>query len=91
MKKKSHGASCAPRACFCCRDCGVDTSALGEYYAVRDEVWLSVCKTRRGMLCLGCLSTRLGRPLVGSDFPDYPVNQGYFPRSDRFLEALARP
>ncbi len=54
-----------------CLDCGVSTFEVGEYYMVRDELWpLSV----DGMLCIGCLETRLGRRLRRADFTDVPLN-----------------
>lgn len=41
-----------------------------------------------GMLCIGCLEARLGGKLVASDFPDYPINRGFFPYSARLLNRL---
>lgn len=59
---------------FDCLDCGLDTSE-GEYYAVEDDVWLqSGLDLDGGMLCVGCLETRLGRTLVGADFKDAPIH-----------------
>jgi hypothetical protein len=51
---------------FRCRDCGLDTGAgpgeIGEYYSVHDAVWAAARMQRDdGMLCIGCLETRLGR------------------------------
>jgi hypothetical protein len=62
-----------------CRDCGVDTIAIGEYYMVRDALWDEAWrgqwrkprhKRRMGdeILCLVCLRHRLGRPLRMTDF-----------------------
>ena len=46
----------------CCIDCGVDTSKIGEYYVLRDEVWNAAVRGRHdGMLCIGCVGTRLHR------------------------------
>lgn len=74
-----------------CRDCRVDTQRNGEYYMVHDEIWalagLDVCD---GMLCIGCLERRLDRELTRADFPDVPINQGFFPQSQRFLDRLGR-
>jgi hypothetical protein len=43
-----------------------------------------------GMLCLGCLESRLGRKLEPDDFSDAPINFGSkaFERSDRFKNRL---
>jgi hypothetical protein len=57
-----------------CLGCGVDTAEIGEYYMVRDEVWLRVNPGRAGMLCIGCVEKRLGRPLNPLDFTDAPIN-----------------
>jgi hypothetical protein len=47
---------------FACRDCGVSTR--NERYMVTDEIWhQSTLGKRDGLLCLGCLETRLGRRL----------------------------
>lgn len=52
-----------------CLDCGIDTYVIGEYpYHLRDELWHAVVPGGRGMLCLGCLEVRLGRPLRQKDF-----------------------
>ena len=55
---------------FKCIDCGIDTLRLGEYpYTVHDGLW-SQAKMRPdgGMLCVGCLETRIGRRLCSADF-----------------------
>lgn len=76
------------RGQFMCKDCGLDT--LDEYYMVHDAIWKqSGLPPLGGILCIGCLETRIGRKLVGSDFTACPVNEGYFPRSQRHLERLA--
>jgi hypothetical protein len=55
-----------------CRDCS--TSDF-EMYMVKDEVWAAAgMKTRVGILCLKCLSKRLGRKLTLDDFTDFAVN-----------------
>jgi hypothetical protein len=56
---------------FRCIDCGVNTSTIGEYYMVRDDVWAAAIgkpDSQAGMLCIGCLETRLGRRLGRLDF-----------------------
>jgi hypothetical protein len=58
---------------FSCRDCGVDTSKNGEYYMVTNQVW-SLAKLGRGMLCIGCLESRIGRQLKPADFMDAYIN-----------------
>lgn len=71
---------CAP---FVCKDCGVNTLHIDEYYMLADEVWDSIYKKRRGMLCIGCVESRLGRKLVPADFADVPLN--YFPTFSKRL------
>ena len=74
---------------FDCMDCGVNTSEIKEYYTLRDEVWLEANPVDFGMLCLGCVETRLGRSLVRTDFDmEALINQGCFGRSDRMLNRL---
>lgn len=73
---------------FLCMDCSANTLHIDEYYMVTDEVWESSVPERRGMLCIGCLEARLGRTLTGVDFPDYPINRGVFPNSDRLQSRL---
>ena len=56
---------------------------------VTDEAWSAANnKQRSGMLCIGCLENRLGRELTGEDFPDYPINRGFFPLSARIRERI---
>lgn len=55
---------------------------------VHDHLWRQAYKKRRGMLCIGCLETRLGRYLTPDDFTDAPVNQGFFIFSLRLLDRL---
>lgn len=62
------------RTRFLCEDCGQDTGKMKEFYFVHTELWLSVMTSVDGMLCIGCLETRLGRQLVASDFPDVSIN-----------------
>lgn len=73
---------------FICIDCGENTLHTNEYYMVHDEVWNAAHPTRRGMLCIGCLEDRLGRQLVPEDFPDLPINRGYFLLSARALSRI---
>jgi hypothetical protein len=58
-----------------CLDCGLDTNEHDDqYYMIHDFIWLNINPGFIGNLCLRCLSRRLGRPLVESDFIDAPVN-----------------
>lgn len=58
-----------------CADCGRCTDKLGEFYMVRDDVWLAAGMTPDGgLLCIGCLEDRLGRSLCADDFTDAPCN-----------------
>ena len=63
-----------------CLDCGVNTSAIKEYYMVRDDVWAEAIGSQdacdAGMLCIGCLENRLCRRLTSSDFAPVPINSG---------------
>lgn len=67
---------------FVCLDCHVDTMKINEYYMVKDTLWLEANPADFGMLCINCLETRLGRQLKPEDFPDYPINQGFFEQSE---------
>jgi hypothetical protein len=58
---------------FACIDCGVNTSTIGEYYTVSDNVWAEAIGSpspdgHNGMLCIGCLEKRIGRCLMPCDF-----------------------
>lgn len=79
---------------FNCWDCTVNTYDIGEYYMVTDELWElatiyadNECPSDV-MLCIGCLENRIGGKLVASDFPDYPINRGFFEYSTRLRERL---
>lgn len=65
-----------------CVDCGNDST--DERYMVHDHVWTAAGMCSFGMLCIGCLETRLGRHLQASDFLDVPLNTATTrQRSDR--------
>jgi hypothetical protein len=72
-------------------DCGTDTIEAGEYYILRDDVWLSTgLKQDGGMLCIGCVESRLGRRLNRADFTSAGINmQPNAWRSARFNKRLA--
>ena len=57
-----------------CMDCKENTSSMREHYFVKLEVWLAAHPSEQGMLCIGCLETRLGRRLTGEDFTDAFIN-----------------
>lgn len=77
-------------AAFNCWDCNVNTLEIDEYYMVDDELWATATEDCFSdvMLCIGCLEARLGGKLVASDFPDYPINRGFFPYSTRLQNRL---
>ncbi len=82
-----------------CKDCGfstlaqgslVDGSKLNEYYMVYNNIWKQA-KGGRGLLCIGCLESRLGRQLYEDDFTDAPINFMFREQStQRLLDALNR-
>jgi hypothetical protein len=57
-----------------CADCGLGTLASGEFYMLRDAVWLDANLEGADYLCFGCVRTRLGRELRQSDFTTAPLN-----------------
>jgi len=61
---------------FDCIDCNVDTYETNEYYMVHDHLWATATGNSKGMLCLDCLSSRLGRALRVEDFTNCLLNQG---------------
>ena len=76
---------------FGCKDCGVNTKEIGEYYAVHDPVWRqSGLGENDGKLCLGCLEKRIGRQLTPEDFKKVPINASRSVKSPRFLNRLGK-
>lgn len=73
-----------------CLDCGVSTFAINEYYMVIHPVWEETGLGRNdGMLCIGCLETRLGRTLKQNDFLDCLLNVTRFDhKSARLIDRL---
>jgi hypothetical protein len=63
---------------FLCLDCQCDTLEIDEYYMVQNAIWNDVMPDDddSGMLCIGCLETRLGRILTQADFTNAPINGG---------------
>jgi hypothetical protein len=81
------------RDSFLCLDCGMDTHTGNEYYMVHNEVWTAAGMKNPGtdgdgMLCIGCIESRIGRQLNAADFPDYPINTGFFGQSERLMSRL---
>ena len=63
---------------FLCLDCGKDTRICvepGDYYMLHYNLWEAITtpQERRGMLCIACASTRLGRQFTDDDFLTSPV------------------
>ncbi len=75
---------------FYCLDCDVDTFINDEIYMVNNDVWLEANPKKVGMLCIGCLEKRLGRPLTKSDFTDCRDNTVAKPRSSRLRDRMSR-
>lgn len=72
---------------FDCVDCGVSTFN-GQYYMVFDRIWAEA-GMEKGMLCILCLETRLGRLLTRADFTSAPVNYMFFSKNiERFPDGL---
>ena len=54
---------------FDCMDCGKNTLECYEFYILQHDLWKRICPhDYKGMLCLDCAETRLGRPFENSDF-----------------------
>jgi hypothetical protein len=74
-----------------CVLCGINTSGIGEYYMVNDDLWRKYGAYDEGMLCIGCLEERMGRSLVSVDFTDCQVNTDEeHNRSMRLIDRLSR-
>ena len=75
---------------FLCIDCGTCTHETNEYYMVTDEVWTEEAhmEPHGGMLCIGCLESRLMRRLTHVDFSDAPINFGMTKQSPRLQNRL---
>ncbi len=56
-----------------CVDCGRCTKL--EHYFVNNDVWFTTAgMAEKGMLCVLCLETRIGRRLNADDFTDAWIN-----------------
>jgi len=81
--------ACGNRKKWICLDCSQDTGRMNEHYFIQTETWLSVVGSKIGMLCVGCLESRLGRKLLPKDFPDVTINNPkYGNKSQRLLDRL---
>jgi hypothetical protein len=84
----------ATRWTWSCADCGIDTVAAGEQYAIDDQLWgqaISLSPRRSPMveLCVGCVEKRIGRALTAADFKDAPINRPHAGNSNRLARALS--
>ena len=69
-----------------CADC--DTHTKLEYYMVHDHIW-EQHGSGKGMLCIGCLESRMGRLLGEVDFTNAGSNDPEFcEKSERLLNRL---
>jgi hypothetical protein len=58
-----------------CRDCGVDTFEINEYYMLLNEIWQEcIPEEKSALLCIKCVEKRLGRKLTSADFSVCPLN-----------------
>lgn len=83
-------SKCEDIEMFGCKDCGICTLCINEYYMVTDEVW-EAAGLDKGMVCIACLEARIGKTLTGNDFADCPLNiDPDFARSNKLASRLAR-
>lgn len=54
-----------------CANCAQRTD---DWYMLRDDIWQSIAQPGERYLCLACVSKRLGRELIRSDYADLPIN-----------------
>ena len=75
---------------FICVDCKIDTNEIAEYYMLHNHIWYTHTTdfNGKGMLCIGCIESRLGRQLKHGDFTCTPVNSGLFRMSERLKDRL---
>lgn len=72
-----------------CDDCRMST--FGEFYMVHDRLWDQYGS--EGMLCVGCLESRMGRQLVTEDFTaanfdPRQLNTSKYSKSERLVSRL---
>ena len=70
-----------------CADCCICTRWLLEYYMVKVPLWRTH-GIPRGMLCIGCLETRVGRTLTSDDFKLAVLNLDTLNQSPRLRNRL---
>jgi hypothetical protein len=77
-----------------CADCGMHTSAKGEWYLLRNEIWEQAWPGTASdqvgeghFLCIGCVEARLGRKLTRADF-DHPERWPSWRLSKRLQDRL---
>lgn len=73
-----------------CVDCGDNTQL--EHYFAKNDVWFGAAgMPETGMLCVGCLETRIGRLLNRNDFTDAHINNHRkYAMSARLVDRLTR-
>lgn len=77
------------RARFACLDCREDVSKIKEYCMLVDSTWYLIHNSAKGMLCVGCIESRLGRRLIPDDFNESYLNRSRsFERSARLLDRM---
>jgi hypothetical protein len=71
-----------------CVDC--DEHTKYEHYFVNNEVWFKEARmSEEGMLCVGCLETRINRILTPQDFTDAHINNPkLYSMSNRLLSRI---
>ncbi|GAB3975613.1 hypothetical protein GCM10028806_33560 [Spirosoma terrae] len=72
--------------CKCCNKDTFDDNR--DYYMVRDEVWFQIMPTKKGMLCMDCLETKLGRKLTAADLTLCPLNMDPLPIGNQYTRQL---
>lgn len=64
---------------------------MHEFYFVRTVLWMIAVGSKEGMLCVGCLETRLGRELCRADFTTAYINRPEWgSKSARLMDRLKR-
>jgi hypothetical protein len=88
-KRKKKNATDDDAKMFACIGCGVHTGKEGEYYLIREPVWLAANPKRDGMMCIGCVEEHIGRKLEHSDFTFCPLNlRACFTGSERLKDRI---
>lgn len=73
-----------------CYDCGHDVRMMKEMYIVLDDLWITACHAKSGvvhMLCVGCIEERLNMRLQPWCFTKAPLNWDE-PKSLRLRQRL---